>query len=418
VPAGGLHVLIVGGGLGGLCLAQGLRRASVSVAVHERDASPVSGQQDHRLDIDARGVRGLRHCLPPGLFDLFVATSGRPGSQVSVVNERLRQLHEMRLPDPVDAERGLPASRRTLREVLLAGLDDVLHFGSEFTRFERLADRTVRAHFADGTSATADILVAADGAGSQVREQLLPQAAPVDTGDCCVCGRTPLTDEVWRLVPAAVRDGFTAVIGPDRQAMTLGLVEFRRRPDRAAPEHWPGLRLSPQADYLTWVLSAPLQRYPAPGAEMEAMDGAALQRVVLDMTREWHPALRGVVEQAEPAETFFLAVRVAIPVGRWETTSVTLLGDAIHAMPPAGGSGANVALLDAGLLSADLVAAALGRRPLLKAIRDYEIRMTGYGFDAVSASRRAAEQLAGQRQGRMLRWLAHHVAGLPEPASS
>jgi salicylate hydroxylase len=33
------HVIVVGGGIGGLCLAQGLRKAGVSVAVYERDRS-------------------------------------------------------------------------------------------------------------------------------------------------------------------------------------------------------------------------------------------------------------------------------------------------------------------------------------------------------------------------------------------
>jgi 2-polyprenyl-6-methoxyphenol hydroxylase-like FAD-dependent oxidoreductase len=31
-----MHVIIVGGGTGGMCLAHGLRRAGISVAVYER----------------------------------------------------------------------------------------------------------------------------------------------------------------------------------------------------------------------------------------------------------------------------------------------------------------------------------------------------------------------------------------------
>jgi phytoene dehydrogenase-like protein len=35
-----LKVLVIGAGLGGLCLAQTLRKAGVDVLVFERDASP------------------------------------------------------------------------------------------------------------------------------------------------------------------------------------------------------------------------------------------------------------------------------------------------------------------------------------------------------------------------------------------
>ncbi len=62
---------------------------------------------------------------------------------------------------------------------------------------------------------------------------------------------------------------------------------------------------------------------------------------------------------------------------------MTLLGDAIHSMPPAGGNGANMALRDASLLSQSLAAAARGDTPLLQAISDYETEMRDYAFSAV-----------------------------------
>jgi 2-polyprenyl-6-methoxyphenol hydroxylase-like FAD-dependent oxidoreductase len=40
MPQSSLRVLVIGAGLGGLCLAQGLRKAGVDVAVSERDAGP------------------------------------------------------------------------------------------------------------------------------------------------------------------------------------------------------------------------------------------------------------------------------------------------------------------------------------------------------------------------------------------
>ena len=48
------RVAVAGAGLGGLCLAQGLRRAGLSVTVYERDAALGSRPQGYRLHLDAR----------------------------------------------------------------------------------------------------------------------------------------------------------------------------------------------------------------------------------------------------------------------------------------------------------------------------------------------------------------------------
>jgi 2-polyprenyl-6-methoxyphenol hydroxylase-like FAD-dependent oxidoreductase len=69
-------------------------------------------------------------------------------------------------------------------------------------------------------------------------------------------------------------------------------------------------------------------------------------------------------------------------------STVTLLGDATHSMPPAGGIGATTALRDAALLCHRLASAARGEVPLLEAIADYETDMRQYGFDAVRGSLR------------------------------
>ena len=86
-----LHVLIVVGGVGGLCLAQGLRRAGVSVAVYERDRSPGSRLEGFRLHINPAGARALRACLPPAPWGTFIASAGRPGD-FAFLTERLRPL--------------------------------------------------------------------------------------------------------------------------------------------------------------------------------------------------------------------------------------------------------------------------------------------------------------------------------------
>src|SRR5262249_47019369 len=156
---------------GGLCLAQGLHAAGISVAVYERDAAPDARLQGYRLNIEPVGSRALRDCLPPHLWEILVATAGDPGPGMGVFTERLHRL--MREDDPPadldPADRTHAVSRITLRRLLLAGLDDVVHFGKELTGYRQNTDGTVTALFADDSSATGDLLVGADGARSRVR---------------------------------------------------------------------------------------------------------------------------------------------------------------------------------------------------------------------------------------------------------
>src|SRR5207249_664811 len=103
--------------------------------------------------------------------------------------------------------------------------------------------------------------------------------------------------------------------------------------------------------------------------------GADLVRTALDVTRDWHPDLRTLLELSDPAAAFPLRIATSVPVEPWKTSNVTLIGDAVHTMTPGQGVGANTALRDAALLCRELTAAAAGRKELLAAIGDYEAEM-------------------------------------------
>jgi 2-polyprenyl-6-methoxyphenol hydroxylase-like FAD-dependent oxidoreductase len=70
----------------------------------------------------------------------------------------------------------------------------------------------------------------------------------------------------------------------------------------------------------------------------------------------------------------------------WPTGQVTLLGDAIHLMPPTGGIGANTTMRDASLLTRQLVAVATGQCDLAGAMKGYEGEMREYGAAAVRSA--------------------------------
>ena len=384
------RVLVIGGGLGGLCLAQGLHRAGIDVAVYERDRSPEARSQGYRFHMDIRGEEALHACLPSRLYELAMATCGQPSKGATVfkvVDGELREVATRRFPERGSSEfvtSGAAIDRLILRQILLAGLDDVVHFGKEFTRYEQRLDGTIRACFADGTEAVGNVLVAADGIGSRIREQFLPHAELIDTGMRWLGGKTLLTNELRALLPPQLAETFGMVPGV-AQRMLFGLVTFREDPNQAATRLWPGLQFHTAGDYVFWGLLVQWQQLAITGDELLTLPDSDLRRLTLELGKDWPGVLRMLIEQCQPDRTFVLKMRYAKPMEQWQTTTITLLGDAIHAMPPTG-SGANTALRDASLLTRSLISVANLGTPLYQALGAYESEMVRYGFNALQAS--------------------------------
>jgi len=403
VEAEPMKALVVGGGTGGLALAHGLKRAGIEVAVFERDALRTDGLHGYRVGIDPDGSRALHALLPKDLYDTFVATRARDPKYFNMLTEDLKEVLSLDIPpstDPVESEKSI--SRMTLRQLLLTRLDDVVEFGKEFVRYEQhtaLADGTggqeVTAYFADGTTATGDLLVAADGSGSRVRRQYLPQAKTEETGIIAIAGKLALTEESAKLVPPKVFEGISMVNAPHGLACILHVMEFQWDRDGNVKEgiggnteelirQWPGLQFDNTRDYINWGLSAAADKLPA---DVMDLRGQELIDLALEITPDWHPKLRRLFELTDPGTCFPVNIWTSVPLDLWPTTNVTLLGDAIHTMTPGRGVGANTALRDALLLCRKLIEVRDGRADLIEAVGEYEARMIEYGFDAVIRSK-------------------------------
>ena len=193
MPSPTPEVVIIGAGIGGLCLAQGLRKAGIPVQVYERDTRPGSRWEGYRIAINADGATALEARLPDPLWRAFLATSGT-GGPFTVLNSRLDPLFQR----PEDDDARFAVDRATLRRLLLAGLDDVVHFGARFDHY-RVEGERVTGTFTDGRTATGDLLVGADGTGSAVRKQYLPHAAVVDARIGGLAVKLHLTEdtEAW-----------------------------------------------------------------------------------------------------------------------------------------------------------------------------------------------------------------------------
>ena len=76
----------------------------------------------------------------------------------------------------------------------------------------------------------------------------------------------------------------------------------------------------------------------------------------LDLYRDFHPDVLGLIRHAPPESTFKWALYAREPVPEWSSGRVTLLGDAAHPMLPYLGQGATAAIEDALVLARALAA--------------------------------------------------------------
>jgi 2-polyprenyl-6-methoxyphenol hydroxylase-like FAD-dependent oxidoreductase len=393
----GPHVIIIGAGTGGMCLAQGLRRSGVSVAVYERHRTRTDGLHGYRLGIGPTGNRALRDCLPPELFDVFLATCASSPRYFNVITQRMRRTASFALPpetDPVDTDHAV--ARMTLRQVLLTGMEDVVTFDRAFTRYSQHDDGTVTAHFADGGTARADLLVGADGTHSAVRRQYLPHAVTREAGSINIATKIPLTAHTRGLLSDELRQGISLIFGTGGIMGVLHVMEFpwrhRGEPgpgigstDAELIGKWPGLLYDNTRDYINLIIWSTERRFPP---DVMQLRGAELVELALRLTRGWHPHLRELLARADPGSCIPLQVATSEPVPPWPSSTVTLLGDAIHTMTPGRGVGANTALRDAALLRRHLAAVVNAEKTLLQAVADYETEMLPYGFARVADSLR------------------------------
>ncbi|CFB62968.1 FAD-dependent oxidoreductase [Pandoraea apista] len=428
-----LHVNIIGAGLGGLCLAQGLRRAGIPFDVYERDDAPDARFQGYRLRIDADGLDALTQCLPGAQVErvrqraAVARTGGRfvtpqledanvvlPPSWHDAHTDTGLAVHRgdgptaapapaRRTPAPEGIPGDISLHRQTLREILLDGILDRVHFGKSFSRTTSTDDGRRIAHFDDGSSSAPGLIVAADGSHSRVREYVLPGMAPRDTGNVCCYGLTPLSTALLVLMDkhgeATVMEGSTVVFA-DGFAVVIEAMLFRRQPDDdasstpIAPDRMP---LSPVSDYLYWAFIGPSKTLLGTShANTERSGPVPLARIEA-LTNAWHPHLRSLFSNAVPDTIRTMPVRSTTSPLPWQVDGVTGLGDAVHTMSPAGGLGANTALRDAAQLADHLRAVAQGRRALPQAIAAYERDMCERAREAVRLADAGAALLNARR---------------------
>lgn len=349
-----LHVLIAGGGLSGLAVAQGLVKAGHTVDVFERDTD-LNRKQGYYLHMNAYGGEALRAVLPDDLFALYQATSRTTyrRTQSIVLTDQLQELSSQpHLGPPNDFDPPhTGVHRRTLKQILSARLGDHLHTGVAVTAYTEDADG-VTATLSDGRTVRGDVLVGADGIRSTVRRTKLPDVTVVPTGirGIGVYGRTPLTPDLRELIPDGLTDGVIMVVDRAGSRLLLGTYDPRTPVDRAAKDIAPDVVLDPVGAYVMVSCSTSPGTVVPPSAEWTAETPALMRDSMRRAVEGWHPVAAELVGRMELDSIFMIPFGFVLPAENWEPSRVTLVGDSAHAMLPTLGMGANLALRDAAVL--------------------------------------------------------------------
>ncbi|KAL7747573.1 hypothetical protein RI367_007014 [Sorochytrium milnesiophthora] len=352
MPATEPMVHIAGAGIGGLALAQVLRKHGIAYEVFERDESASVRPQGWALAMNWI-LPEIARSYPEDLPSIQQTSAESEGfkSIVKFWNGKEKQTLWSSVADRTEHMR---ANRAKLRDWHLGHLD--VQWGKRFAGFDVRQDGRIATHFQDGETRVCDVLVGADGIRSQVRDALFAPNPPalnyLPLGVLAAEFDAPVSD-----YPKMEELG---------QSFCLAFADDCRF--MMAPQ---SIRSDGSRYY--WILTWP---------ESKAVDQAFWTDLQSQSPEQWlqkakevasvlHPDFRAVID-AQDAKRMYAPfpvrdmVPTAIPDGR-----VTLLGDALHPMSPYGGEGGQSAIKDAIDLGEAIAKAVKAGGNLNDALKEY-----------------------------------------------
>jgi len=360
--------IVAGGGIAGTVAALALQRAGWTPLIHEAHARD-DGEAGAFVTVALNGLEALRAL---DLDPVRLLAAGLATPAMALRNSAGKVLAELPLGGPsADGLSTTTIRRADLYRSLRAEAERrgiAIAYGKRLTAAHE-RDGGVTAEFADGSTATGDLLVGADGLHSRTRKALDPHApAP-------------------RYLGLLNAGGFTA--GPaDSGAMRPGVMQmaFGRR----AFFGWVG---APDGS-VWWFANPPAKQPVAPGE----WTPAAWKAHLLDLfAGDAIPAAALIAASDEVVGPWSTWDFPRVPV--WHDDRMVLVGDAAHAVSPSSGQGVSMAIEDAVVLGRCL--ATIPAVPA--ALTEYERRRRGRVERVVAYGRRSGSTKTAGPVGAVLR---------------
>ena len=308
----GVKVVIVGGGIGGLFVANALVTHGVEVAVYEQ--APALGEVGAGVYITPNSVRHLQRV---GLGPAVDKWGAKVGKNSRYYHHDGSLIAPVQVTDSMGWNATYGMHRADLVDMLAKALPaGVVHTGRRCIGYERNG-ALARVSFANGTVAEGDVVIGADGIHSALRHHVFPEPRPVFSGTVAYRGAVPAEripdwpPECWEMWLGKGKHFLTY---PMRSGTLINFVGFVPVDD--------GMK-----EHLKESWSA-------------AGDPEELRREFAG----WDPRIGALLRAVDV--TFRSALHDRDPSPCWTRGRLTLLGDAAHAMLPHLGQGANQSIED------------------------------------------------------------------------
>jgi salicylate hydroxylase len=312
--------------LGGLAAAACLLKAGFDVEIYEQ--APELGEIGAGIQLSANAMHVLNDI---GIGEQVSAISVRPAAYVFRLFDTAEIIQRFSLAEDHERLHRAPYNqihRADFHDLLAAKVlelkPDAVHLNKLVVGVDERED-SVDLKFADGTSASGDMLIGADGVKSVIRSQLFGEVKATYTGDAA----WRVTVPVERLPEGFMGQVMSVWMGPGRHAVSYYI-------RGGALLNFVGCVETEEVSEESWTARFPWEDLKADFAG-------------------WNDDVQTILDLVDKDQCYRWSLHTRPTTDTWSTHRITILGDAAHATLPYLAQGAAMAIEDGAVLTRALL---------------------------------------------------------------
>lgn len=360
-----LNVIIIGAGMGGLTAGIALQQAGYTVELYDRvkELRPAGAA----ISLWSNGVKVLNRL---GLGAAIAQVGGQMDRMVyyRATGEVLTDFSVQPLIDQV-GQRPYPVARTDLQQLLLDAIGlETVHLQAKCVRVEQ-DEQSVTAFFEDGHQATGDVLIAADGTHSVLRNYVVGQSI----------SRRYVGYVNWNGLVPATQD----LAPPHSWVMYVG-------------DHKRASLMPVGGDRCYFFLDVPLPHTTSSQPDQYRAE-------LTHYFQGWAEPVQRLIQRLDPLTTNRIPIHDIQPLPQLVRGRVALLGDAAHSMAPDLGQGGCQAMEDAWVIANYLQTTTIS---VADALQRYEAARLERVAAIINQARSRAAMIHGRDPAKTQAWYA------------